>query len=112
MSKAGLSICAVMALLFALPAHAGSEPQSDAAAEGSRVYELQDTNEDSPPLNFRSNEDERYNNAAQHDAEMFAHQYEREQQLKQQQDMQRLKDLDGFAAGAPYKPGLGSSSYR
>jgi len=112
MSKSCLSICAITALLWALPAYADSEPQSADTVDGGRVFELRDTNEDSPPVNFRSNEDERYNTAKQHDAEMFAQQYERERLLKQQEDLQRLKDLDGFAAGARYRPGLGGSPYR
>lgn len=117
MKKAGLTVCVLSTvLLLGAPAFAQGETQTGEAeaqqADSSRVYELQDSNEDSPPLNFRSHEDDRYNTASQHDAEMYAEQYERERQLKEQQDMQRLKDLDGFAAGSPYKPGLGNSSYR
>ncbi|MDO8290258.1 MAG: hypothetical protein Q7T44_13665 [Parvibaculum sp.] len=70
-------------------------------------FEIHDS-ADSPPVNYRSNEDERYDTPEQRDAEMFAEQYEKEQAEK------ALKDkalLDGMGRASPngdikQQPGL------
>jgi hypothetical protein len=115
MSQNKISVCMLAGTLFVFASYtsAGAEEVVEATGDGgSRIYELQDSATDTPPVNYRSNEDERYNNPTQHDAEMYAEQYERERLLKAQEDEQRLKDMDGFAAGAPYSPGLAPSGFR
>ena len=115
MSYASISnrIFAAIGLAFAVFTPALAAETDQPVTEGdSRVYELQDSGTDTPPVNFRSNEDERYNTATQRDAEMFAEEYERERLLKEKEDEERLRNLDGFAAGSPYRPGYQDSNYR
>jgi hypothetical protein len=76
---------------------------------------------DSPPVNYRSEQDERYNTPGQHDAEMFAEEYERQRDEKLAKDRALLDNMNtvsspnsgmlngdlgaadaGFAPKAPY----------
>ncbi len=77
-----------------------AEPATDAApqkADG-QSFEVDDA-PDSPPLNFRSNEDERYDTPGQRDAEMSAEQYEKERRERQLQEQKMLDNLNKMPAG-------------
>jgi len=66
-------------------------------AKAAQSFKVEDA-ADSPPVNYRSNEDERYDTPEQHDAEMYAEQYEKQQEEK------ALKDkalMDGMGRASP-----------
>ena len=67
---------------------------------GNQSYELKDDAE-SPPVNYRSGEDARYDTPGQRDAEMYAEQYEKQRREKQVKDRKLLDSLDTL------KPGTG-----
>lgn len=71
-------------------------PAETTAPDGSRVYELRDQ-EESPPVNYRSNEDARYDTQSQHDAEMYAEQYEKKRTEQRIRDKKLLDDLNRFS---------------
>ncbi|HUD50607.1 hypothetical protein [Parvibaculum sp.] len=89
-------------------------PSEATQPNGDKVYELKDE-PDSPPVNYRSNEDPRYATPDQHDAEMYAEQYEqkrREEQVKQQKLLDSVNKVapgdqrgttdDGFPSRSRY----------
>jgi len=101
------------------PASSTAEPSAattttTTAPNGDKTYELKDA-PDSPPVNYRSEQDPRYDTPSQHDAEMYAEQYEqkrREEAARQQRLLnsgnkiapggQRGSVNDGFPSGSPY----------
>lgn len=91
------------AALFAAllgPASWAAEPATDAAPQkvGGQSFEVDDA-PDSPPLNYRSNEDERYDTPGQRNAEMSAEQYEKERQERQLREQKLLDSLPRSPAG-------------
>jgi hypothetical protein len=60
-------------------------------------FEIHD-NADTPPVNYRSNEDARYDTQKQHDAEMYAEQYE---QQRTDDELKQQKLIDGMNRLSP-----------
>ncbi len=60
-------------------------------------FEIHD-NADTAPVNHRSNEDKRYDSQKQHDAEMFAEQYE---QQRADEALKEKKMMDGMNRLSP-----------
>ncbi|MEQ8268403.1 MAG: hypothetical protein RH982_14500 [Parvibaculum sp.] len=69
------------------------------AVAGDTHYELSDP-VDSPPVNYRSDYDEDYDTPALHDAEMYAEEYERQQQEEKIRNRDQLDRINDFSAGA------------
>ncbi|HEX7776689.1 MAG TPA: hypothetical protein VF449_09195 [Parvibaculum sp.] len=95
------------AIVFGLAlatAPAFADDATPAPAQQGDHFEIHD-NADTAPVNYRSNEDKRYDTAKQHDAEMFAEQYEKQRAddaLKQQKlinGMNRLSPSDERTLG-------------
>jgi hypothetical protein len=104
----GLALAAAPA--FADEAAPAPAPQGD-------HFEIHD-NADTAPVNYRSNEDERYDTTKQHDAEMFAEQYEKKRAddaIKQQKmidGMNRLSPNDDRTQSGAGVTGAGFPSNR
>jgi hypothetical protein len=107
-AKRTVKVAAAAALLAAMlgaPAWAGDDksttpPADETAAPppANQTYELKD-NADSPPVNYRSNEDERYNNPQQRDAEMYAEQYEQKRKEEQERQKRLLDNVNKLRPG-------------
>ncbi|MGB5093821.1 MAG: hypothetical protein WBN97_11005 [Parvibaculum sp.] len=82
---------------FAQLAKAEDGPAPKGPQPGS-VYELTEPTETSP-VNYRSNADEGYDNPEQHDAEMYAEQFEAKRREDLIHERQQLDRLDDFAGG-------------
>ncbi|MDE1172087.1 MAG: hypothetical protein PW790_00140 [Parvibaculaceae bacterium] len=95
--SAGLSVQAA-------DAPAGSPAGVESPAPG--TYEVHDPLE-SPPVNKRSESDPRFNTKDQHDAEMYAEQYESQQQQKKLQQKQWLDQMDNLGGRASH--GIGTN---
>ncbi len=107
---AALLAAAMGTAAMAADAGGSSQAPENAAPQqsGDQSYEIHDA-PDSPPVNYRSNEDKRYATPQQHDAEMYAEQYEqkrREEALRQKKlldNMNRIQPrggrLDGTSGG-------------
>tara|TARA_R110000868_G_scaffold100968_10_gene277974 strand:+ start:401 stop:814 length:414 start_codon:yes stop_codon:yes gene_type:complete len=116
-----MPLACAAALAFAL---SGSALADEAAATtpvapSGQSFEIHD-GADSPPVNYRSEQDERYDTPEQHDAEMFAEQYEKEKAEKAAKDRALIDGMNslttpggaiggsfgandaGFPARAPY----------
>ena len=94
-----LAFAAAGALLllgaFSSPLRAEDGDNSDAAPQVPAGHHYEITDEpNTPPVNFRSEEDERYNTPAQHDAEMYAEEYERKRKEKQMEEQRMLQDMN------------------
>ena len=83
-------VCAA-AFALTLSGAAMADEASDAAS-AAKSYKVEDA-KDSPPVNYRSNEDERYATPEQHDAEMYAEQYEKEKAAKELKDKALLEGM-------------------
>jgi len=88
-----LFVAALSSPLRAADADNGAAPQ----VPPGQHYEITDE-ADTPPVNFRSQQDERYNTPAQHDAEMYAEEFERRRQEKLMKDQQMLQNMNGLTA--------------
>jgi len=93
-----LAFAAAGALLllgaFTSPLRAEDADNSEAAPQVPAGHHYEITDEpNTPPVNFRSEEDERYNTPAQHDAEMYAEEYERQRKEKQMKEQHRTAPL-------------------
>lgn len=111
LSAAGFAVVLLSSAAFADdPAATSTTTQPN----GDQTYELKDA-PDSPPVNHRSDQDPRYATPDQHDAEMYAEQYEqkrREEAARQQQLLnsgnkiapggQRGSVDDGFPSRSPF----------
>jgi hypothetical protein len=87
---------AALAMMLSGPVAAG-EPT--VTKNGDQSFEIHDS-ADSPPVNYRSREDSRYDTARQHDAEMYAEQYEKkriDQQLRDRRLMDKMNTFKGVA---------------
>ncbi len=94
-------------LLTGLPVQAADAPASSPAGVESPepgTYEVHDPLE-SPPVNKRSESDPRFNTKDQHDAEMYAEQYENQQQQKKFQQKQWLDQMDNLGGRASHGVG-------
>lgn len=97
---------AVLATMLAGPAFA-AEP-APAPAPADQTFEIHDP-ADTPPVNFRSGEDARYNTKRQHDAEMYAEEYEKKRQQEQLKQKKLLDNMNTLSApGGPINPDLGA----
>lgn len=93
------SAVAVSALLLAVAISTPSGAQEkEAAPNGDTVYKVTDE-PDTPPVNYRSEQDPQYDTKQQHDAEMYAEQYEKERRKKQQNDKEQLQRILDFSSG-------------
>ena len=89
-----LPMACAAALVFALSGPASAEDAgATPVAPAGQSYEIHDGT-DSPPVNYRSEQDERYDTPEQHDAEMFAEQYEKEQAEKAAKDRALLDGMN------------------
>ncbi len=91
LTVAAAAIICTSILALALSGTAMADESSDAAS-AVKSYKVEDA-KDSPPLNYRSNEDERYATPEQHDAEMYAEQYEKEKAEKELKDKALLDSM-------------------
>lgn len=72
-------------------------------------YEIHDE-ADTPPLNYRSDQDERYNTPAQHDAEMYAEEYERQRDEKRLKEKLMLDNMNTLTSpGGPMNSNMQSN---
>ena len=84
-----------LSLVLAGPSHA---QEKETAPNGDTIYKVTDQ-PDTPPVNYRSEQDPEYDTKTQHDAEMYAEQYEKERRKKQQQDKEQLQRILDFSGG-------------
>lgn len=98
-ANAGSFVFAVAGALLLMGALSGpvlaAEGDSEAGPQipTDQHYEITDE-ADSPPVNYRSDEDERYDTPAQHDAEMYAEEYERKRKEKEMEDKRMLENMN------------------
>lgn len=91
-----MPLACAAALAFALSGPASAdESAATSVASPSQSYEIHD-GADSPPVNYRSGQDQRYDTPEQHDAEMFAEQYEKEQAEKAAKDRALIDGMNGL----------------
>ncbi len=103
-----LAAAAVMALLVS-PALADPAEQAPVTNTGDQTYEIHDP-ADTPPVNYRSGEDARYDNKTQHDAEMYAEQYEQQRLERQIREKKMLDNMNTLSApGGPINHDLGAN---
>ncbi|MDO8420731.1 MAG: hypothetical protein Q7S99_01090 [Parvibaculum sp.] len=117
-----MPLACAAALAFALSGPVSAEDaDTTTVAPSGQTFEIHD-GEDSPPVNYRSEQDERYDTPEQRDAEMFAEQFEKERAEKAAKDRALLDGMNtlttpggsiggggsfgandaGFPARAPY----------
>jgi hypothetical protein len=97
-----------IALASALPLLAISSALAEdpaPAPAGDIRYETSDP-VDSPPVNYRSDVDEDFDTPENHDAEMYAEEYERQQREEKIRNRERLDRIEGFTSGAYTKDGI------
>ncbi|MGX1197557.1 hypothetical protein [Parvibaculum sp. MBR-TMA-1.3b-4.2] len=98
----GLLVASAVAISVMLLAVTMSTPsraqEKETAPNGDTVYKVTDE-PDTPPVNYRSEQDPQYDTKKQHDAEMYAEQYEKERRKKQQEDKEQLQRILDFSAG-------------
>tara|TARA_R110000824_G_scaffold118960_15_gene272359 strand:+ start:52854 stop:53288 length:435 start_codon:yes stop_codon:yes gene_type:complete len=88
------AMTAVAALLWAFAGPAFAEEATTAPEiPAGHSYEIHD-DADSPPVNYRSDQDEKYDTPEQHDAEMFAEEYERQREEKALKDKKMLDEMN------------------
>lgn len=99
------ALLAAMLDSASLAAEKTGAPAPEAAAEdaapqksGDQSYEIKDA-PDSPPVNYRSNEDARYDTPEQRDAEMYAEQYEKKRQEELVRQKKMLDDVNKLQPG-------------
>ena len=118
-TKKHLLATGAVAFALAMGGTAMADEAAPAAPQPGDHFEIHD-NADTAPVNYRSNEDKRYDTEKQHDAEMYAEQYEQQRQddqLQQQKMLDRMNRLspssnnaitgagvtaDGFPSNRPY----------
>ncbi|MDX5366468.1 MAG: hypothetical protein LPK88_08405 [Alphaproteobacteria bacterium] len=94
------------ALLIAPCAAHAEEPGGEAPAPSGEIqYELSDP-VGSPPVNYRSGYDEEFDTPEQHDAEMYAEEYERRKQEEQIKAREQLDRINNFSSGAVTTDGV------
>jgi hypothetical protein len=91
--------------LSGLPALADDAAPAPAPQAGDH-FEIHD-NADTVPLNHRSNEDPRYDTQKQHEAEMYAEQYEKK---RAEEALKQKKLLDGMNRLSPNNDRTGSGA--
>lgn len=92
----------------AAPAAAPEATAAPATKADDQSFEIRDP-ADTPPVNRRSDVDERYDNERQHDAEMYAEEYERQRAEKEQKDKKMLDNMNTLSApGGPINRDLGA----
>jgi hypothetical protein len=98
---------ALGAALFIVPCLAHAEEAEVAAPmpAGEIQYELADP-VDSPPVNYRSGYDQEFDTPEQHDAEMYAEEYERRKQEEQIKAREQLDRINNFSSGAVTTDGV------
>lgn len=90
------------------PAFAADPDPVDSVPSG-QSYEIHDP-ADTPPVNYRSEQDERYNTPAQHDAEMYAEEYERMRDEKRLKEKSLLDNMNTLTSpGGPMNSNLQSN---
>ena len=83
---------------FSSPLRA-EDGDSEAAPQVPMGHHYEITDEpNTPPVNYRSEEDERYNTPEQHDAEMYAEEYEKKREEKQMEEQRMLEDMNTLTA--------------
>lgn len=101
----GMKISAAAVLAFGLavlPAAAdemSEQEVNEMAPAGDIHYETADP-VDSPPLNYRSSADEEFDTEENHDAEMYAEEYERQQREEKMRNKDQLDRIQDFTSGA------------
>ena len=91
-----MPLACAAALAFALSGPASAEDaDTTPPAPSGQSFEIHD-GADSPPVNYRSEQDERYDTPEQHDAEMFAEQYEKEKAAKAAKDRALIDGMNGL----------------
>lgn len=103
-----MACATAIALALSGPVLAEEAAEPAPAPATSKHFEIHDE-ADSPPVNYRSNEDERYDTPEQRDAEMFAEQYEKEQAEKALKDKELLDSMGRVSPSGDIKqqPSLG-----
>lgn len=89
-------LCAVaLVLSLSTPVSAEDAETTDApvTTSGGQSFSIEDE-ADSPPVSFRSEIDERYDTTEQHDAEMFAEEYEKQRDEKRAKDKALLDNMN------------------
>ena len=103
-----------IALASALPLLAVSAAQAEEPApapSGDIRYETADP-VDSPPVNYRSGVEEEFDTPENHDAEMYAEEYERRQREEKIRNREQLDKINDFTSGATTSKGItGGSGY-
>ncbi|HEY4345684.1 MAG TPA: hypothetical protein VGN05_15150 [Parvibaculum sp.] len=100
-----LAAAAIVALL-ASPVFA--DELAPVTKTGDQSFEVHDP-ADTPPVNYRSEEDSRYDTAKQHDAEMYAEQYE-QKRIEDQLEQKKLLNMNTLSApGGPINSDLGAN---
>jgi len=92
----GIALASALPLL-AISAALAEEPVP--APAGGIHYETADP-VDSPPVNYRSSADEEFDTPQNHDAEMYAEEYERRQREEKLRNKDQLERIQDFSSGA------------
>lgn len=90
------AIAGTLLLMSALSSPLQAADAGDEAAPQAPVsqhYEITDE-ADTPPVNYRSEQDERYDTPAQRDAEMYAEEFERKRREEQMEERHKLDNLN------------------
>ncbi len=98
----GIALASALPLLtasFALAEEPAPLPSGDIHYETSDPV-------DSPPVNYRSDVDEEFDTPEQHDAEMYAEEYERRQQEEQIKAREQLDRINNFSSCAVTTDGV------
>jgi len=98
----GIALASALPLLtvsFALAEEPAPAPSGDIH------YETADP-VGSPPVNYRSDVDETFDTPENHDAEMYAEEYERQQREEKIRNRERLDRIQDFTSGAYTKDGI------
>ena len=92
----GIALASALPLLtasFALAEEPAPLPSGDIHDETSDPV-------DSPPVNYRSDVDEEFDTPQNHDAEMYAEEYERRQREEKIRNQEQLNRIQDFTSGA------------
>lgn len=114
-----LAGAAFLATMLAAPAFAADpaptagtaapETVTETTTPGDQSFEIQDP-ADTPPVNYRSEQDERYDTPSQRDAEMYAEQYEKQKLEERQKEKKLLDNMNTLSApGGPINSDLGAN---
>jgi len=100
--KISAAIAALAFGLAVLPAAAeemSGQEVNEMAPAGDIRYETADP-VDSPPVNYRSDADEEFDTPENHDAEIYAEEYERQQREEKMRNRDQLDRIQDFTSGA------------